>query len=102
MRILKINKSNYQRVLKKITSIREKHDYKTENIVKKIIDDVKKNGDAALIKYEKKFNQNNKIFPSRDRINKSIRTLSPKLKTAIKETYNRIIAWHKLQKKKDI
>ena len=37
-----------------------------------------------------------------DRINKSIKTLSPKLKTAIKETYNRIIAWHKLQKKKDI
>ena len=102
MRILKINKNNYQRVLKKITSIREKHDYKTENIVKKIIDDVKKNGDAALVKYEKKFNQNNKIFPSRDRINKSIKTLSPKLKTAIKETYNRIIAWHKLQKKKDI
>ena len=64
MRILKINKSNYQRVLKKITYIREKHDYKTENIVKKIIDDVKKNGDAALVKYEKKFNQNNKIFPS--------------------------------------
>ena len=43
--------------------------------VTRIIKDVKKNGDKALLKYEKKFNQNNKITNSSKQVSKSIKQL---------------------------
>ena len=36
--------------------------------VTKIIKDVKKNGDKAILKYEKKFNKNNIIIPNPKKI----------------------------------
>ena len=36
-----------------------------------------------LLKYEKKFNKNNKIIPNPKQISKSIRSLNPKVKKAI-------------------
>ena len=73
-----------------------------EEDVKKIINDVKKNGDKALLKYERKFNKNNIIVPSEKQINKSIKSLDKKVKKAIDDAYNRIYKFHSLQKFKNI
>ena len=63
---------------------------------------MKNNGDKALIKYEKKFNKNNKIIPSLKQINRLINSLDPKVKKAIDIAYNRIYKFHSLQKFKNI
>ena len=96
-KLIRLNKKNFKSLLNKITHSRNQIDTKTEFIVNKIINDVMKNGDRALIKYEKKFNNNTNIIPTNDKIKKSINNLKPELKKAIKDTYNRIINWHKLQ-----
>ena len=70
--------------------------------VTKIINDVKKNGDKALLKYERRFNKNNIIVPSVKQINKSIKSLDKKVKKAIDDAYNRIYKFHSLQKFKNI
>lgn len=70
--------------------------------VTNIIKDVKKNGDKALLKYEKRFNQNNIIIPSSKQIKKSINSLDKKVKKAIDTAYNRIYKFHSLQKFKNI
>tara|TARA_B100001057_G_scaffold201806_1_gene202610 strand:+ start:2522 stop:3805 length:1284 start_codon:yes stop_codon:yes gene_type:complete len=70
--------------------------------VTKIINDIKKNGDKALLKYEKRFNQNKIIKPSTNNILKSIRSLDPKVKKAIDVAYSRIYKFHSLQKFKNI
>ena len=70
--------------------------------VKKIINDIKKNGDQALLNYEKKFNQNRIIVPSLNRILTSIKSLNPKVKKAIDLAYSRIYKFHSLQKFKNI
>ena len=68
------------------------------DIVIKIVKDVKKNKKKALLKYEKKFSKNNKIKPSKDEINKSIKSLNTKIKKAIDFAYSRILKFHSLQK----
>ena len=70
--------------------------------VSKIIKDVKKNGDKAVLKYEKKFNKNNVIIPSTKQISKSIKLLDKKVKEAIDLAYKRIYKFHSLQKFKNI
>jgi len=70
--------------------------------VNKIIKDVKKNGDKAILKYEKKFNKNYIIIPSSKKINTSIKTLDKKVKKAIDLAYSRIHKFHSLQKFKNI
>jgi Histidinol dehydrogenase len=67
-----------------------------------IINDVKKNGDKALIKYEKKFNKNKIISPTNKEISKSIKSLDENVKRAIDIAYNRIYKFHSLQKFKNI
>ena len=67
-----------------------------------IVRDVKKNGDKALLKYEKKFNKNNVIVPTTKQINKSIKSLDKKVKQSIDDAYNRIYKFHSLQKFQNI
>jgi len=71
-------------------------------LVTKIIKDVKKNGDKAILKYEKRFNKNTIIIPNPKQINKAIKNLDQKVKRAIDLAYNRIYRFHSLQKFKDI
>ena len=70
--------------------------------VVKILKDVKKNGDKAVIKYEKKFNNNKTIKPNPKQINKLIKGLDKKVKKAIDLAYKRIYKFHSLQKFKNI
>lgn len=68
------------------------------SIVNKIIRDVKKNKNKAVLKYEKKFSQNNQLQPSKEKINKAIKFLDIKVKKAIDFAYNRIYKFHSKQK----
>ena len=73
----------------------------SQNIVKKIINDVRKNGDISLIKYTKKFDKI-KLTPSKIElnsklINKKIAGLNSKIKKSIDLAFERITQFHKKQ-----
>ena len=101
MKILNINK-NFDNILDKFL-LKRKNSIRLNSVsVSKIIDDVKKNGDKALLKYEKKFNKNKKLIPTKKEILKSITTLDKKVKKAIDLSFKRIYKFHSLQKFKNI
>ena len=102
MKILDSNKKNFYNQLDKIINKRKIIDKNTLRTVKKIMNNVRKRGDRALIHYERKFNNNIKIIPSKKEILKAIKLLDPKIKRAIDETYKRVKDWHLKQKPKDI
>ena len=70
--------------------------------VSNIINDIKKNGDKAVLKYEKKFNNNRIIKPTSKQISKRVAYLDKKVKKAIDIAYQRIYKFHSLQKFKNI
>ena len=102
IKILKCEKKNYQFELNKFFFKRQGRLKINTNVVKKIINDVKKNGDKALIKYEKKFSKNIEIIPNKRNIEKSIKLLDPKVKKAIDFSFNRIFKFHSKQKFRNI
>ena len=102
MKILNSNSKNFDKTLDSLLLQRKKKVQSNTVSVTGIIKDVKKNGDRALLKYEKKFNQNNIIVPTAKQISKSIFSLDKKVKQAIDLAYNRIYKFHSLQKFKNI
>ena len=102
MKVLNSNNKNFYKNLDNLLLQRKKKIQSNSFSVSGIINDVKKNGDKALIKYEKKFNQNTKIVPSQKHISDSIKSLDKKVKQAIDIAYNRIYKFHSLQKFKNI
>jgi histidinol dehydrogenase len=102
MRILNSNIKNFEKTLDNLLLKRKTKVQSNLVSVTSIIRDVKKNGDKAILKYEKKFNQNNIIIPTFKQISKSIRSLDKKVKNAIDLAYNRIYKFHSLQKFKNI
>ena len=102
MKILNSKSKNFDKLLEKLLLQRKKKIQSDSVSVTNIIKDVKKNGDKALLKYEKRFNQNNIIIPSSKQIKKSINSLDKKVKKAIDTAYNRIYKFHSLQKFKNI
>ena len=102
MKILDSNKKNFYRKLDNIINKRKIIDRNTFRTVEKIINDVRKKKDKALIYYEKKFNSNSIIIPKEKEISKTIKMLDPKIKQAIDETCKRVKDWHLKQKPKDI
>ena len=99
---LNANSKNFQKdLIKKINkrSVFSDRDY---NIAKKIVLDVKRNGDKAVLKYEKKFNKNKKLKSSHENIIRNIKRLNPKVKKSIDFAFQRILSFHKNQKSKDI
>jgi len=104
--MLKLIKSNKKNFLSKLEFILKKREFKSPNIdskIKFIIQDVKKNKDIALIKYEKKYSKfqsislNNIKFTNKEK-NKIIKKLDKKIKTSIDLAYIRILNFHKKQK----
>ena len=93
---------NFDKILNNLLSKRKEKIKFNSVSVTKIIKDVKKNGDKAILKYEKKFNKNNIIYPDSKDINKSIASLNKKVKKAIDLAYSRIYKFHSLQKFKNI
>ena len=98
IKILDCKNSNFLSRLRLILEKRRSRSKINTDIVIKIVKDVKKNKNKALLKYEKKFSKNNKIKPSKKEINKSIKSLNPKIKKAIDFAYSRILKFHSLQK----
>ena len=102
IKILDSNKNNFNYLLDHLLLKRKKKMRINLSGVIKIIKDVKKNGDKAILKYEKKFNKNNIIVPNPKNIKKAILKLDPKIKKSIDLAYNRIYKFHSMQKFKDI
>jgi len=102
MKILNSNSKNFDKTLNILLLRRKKNVQYNSVSVTSIIRDVKKNGDKALLKYEKRFNQNSKFVPTSKQISKSIRFLDKKVKNAIDLAYSRIYKFHSLQKFKNI
>ena len=102
MKVLISKSKSFEKDLDNLLYKRRKKIISDKVSVTKIIKDVKSNGDKALIKYEKRFNKNNKIIPSLKKINRLIKSLDPKVKKAIDIAYNRIYKFHSLQKFKNI
>ena len=90
---------------KKLRSFLEKRKFNQNNeslTVKKIIYDIKKNGDKAVIKYEKKFSKikikSPKIYFSKKEINIIEKKIDKKIKQSVDLAFNRIKKFHSKQK----
>ncbi|MFL2534503.1 MAG: histidinol dehydrogenase [Alphaproteobacteria bacterium] len=74
------------------------------SIVKSIIEDVKKNGDKAILKYVRKFENPNATLDnikfSKKQLKVAYDSISDKQKNALKLAYNRIYFYHSKQIKK--
>ena len=102
IKVLDSKIKNFDIILNKILSKRKNKVQLNSASVTKIIKDVKRSGDKAILKYEKKFNKNKIIIPDTKQISKSIKSLDNKVKKAIDLAYNRIHKFHSLQKFKNI
>ena len=102
MKILNYKSKNFDKLLDNLLLKRKKKLQSNSVSVIKIIKDVKKNGDKALLKYERRFNKNNIIVPTSKKINQKIKSLDKKVKRAIDQAYDRIYKFHSLQKFKNI
>ena len=96
------NKKNYLDNLTKFLDVRRSSKKPENKIISKILSDIKKNKNKALIKYEKKFSKNSQIKPSIKEMNNAIKLLDPKIKKAIDFALKRIFNFHIKQKNKNI
>ena len=96
------NKKNYLDNLTKFLDVRRSSKKPENKIISKILSDIKKNKNKALIKYEKKFSKNSQIKPSIKEINNAIKFLDPKIKKSIDFALKRIFNFHIKQKNKNI
>ena len=99
IKIIKYNNNSGLKKLVKVLNERRKSDNSNIVLVKRIINDVKKNKLKALKKYEKKYSKNNQIKIPKKKIDKIIKQLDKKVKRAIDFSYERILKFHKLQTK---
>ena len=74
LKVIKLTNKNSLKILKNFLDKRKSIQKKQTTIVSKIISNVKKNGDKAVLEYEKKFSKikkkSNKIFFTSVEINK--------------------------------
>ena len=104
--MLKLIKSNQKNFLEKLDIVLQNRKFKDPKIdlkVKKIIQDVKKNKDSALIKYEKKYSKITNISLRNIKFSilekkKIIKKLDRKTKISIDLAFDRILNFHKRQK----
>ena len=101
LKLLNYNKKNSLSDLVKILNKRKFTQNSKKSLVKNIILDVRKNGDKAVIKYEKKFSKINtkstKIIFSKKEINEIAKKIDSKIKKSIDLAFNRIKKFHSMQ-----
>ena len=102
IKILNSKKNNFSSSLNNLLLKRKNKIKFNSSIVINIIRDIRKNGDKALIKYEKKFGKSSIIFTRPKEIQKQIKTLDKKVKKSLDLAYNRIFKFHSKQKVKNI
>ncbi len=102
LKVLKFDNKSQLKNLKTFLDKRKSIQKNQTTIVSKIIKDVKKKGDKAVIDYEKKFskikNESNKLFFTNKEINKISKKLNLKTKQSIDLAYKRIRKFHLKQK----
>jgi len=103
LKLIKSNQKNFLLQLDIILQKRKLQNPKIDQKTKKIIQDIKKNKDKALIKYEKKYSKLknislNKIKFSNSERKKIIKKLDKTTKNSIDLAFNRIFNFHKKQK----
>ena len=102
IKILYSEKKNFNTTFDKFLLNRKNKIKFNSKIVTKIINDIKKNGDKSLLKYEKKFGKNSSIISKSLEVQKQIRSLNKNVKKSIDIAYNRIFQFHSRQKVKNI
>ena len=102
IKILDCKSKSYKKKLIDFLDVRRSRKSIDTKKVVKILNDIKINKLKAVLKYEKRFSKNSKLYASRNEINKSIKKLDPKIKKAIDFAYSRIFKFHSLQKPKDL
>ena len=102
LKLLNYNKNISLNNLEVILNKRKSTQKDQTKSVKKIISDVLKNGDKAIIKYEKKFSKirskSKEIIFSKQEINKIAKETNKEIKRSIDIAFNRIIKFHSKQK----
>ena len=102
IKILRINKKNYLKVLDSFLYKRKSIQKNQADVVQKIIQNVRKNGDKAVLNYERKFSKiktkSNKIFFSMKEINKISKKTDLKIRKSIDLAFSRIKKFHSKQK----
>ena len=102
LKILKYNSKNSSKTLEKFLTKRKSIQKNKTSSVNRIIKSVKKNGDKAVLNYEKKFSKiklnSNQVFFSKNEINKISKKTDKKIKKAIDLAFNRIKSFHSRQK----
>ena len=102
LKILKYNNKNSFKSLEFFLNKRKLIQKEKSFIVSKILKDVKKNGDKAVLRYEKKFSKiktnSSKVFFSNKELEIIAKKTDKKIKQAIDLAYNRIKKFHSKQK----
>jgi histidinol dehydrogenase len=103
LKLIKANQKNFLIKLDTILQKRKMQDSKIDLKVKKIIQNVKKNNDLALIKYERKYSKLSNVSLNNIKLTiserkKIIKKLDKKTKASIDLAFNRIFSFHKRQK----
>ena len=102
LKILKYNKKNSRNTLELFLDRRKLIQKNKASTVSRILKSVKKNGDKAVLNYEKKFSKvktkSSKIFFSTKELNAISKKIDKKIKTAIDRAYNRIRKFHSKQR----
>ena len=101
LKILNGDKRNFIQELTKFLKVRKDTQSKNLFMVKRIVNDVRSNGDKAIFKYEKKFTKikklNKKFTLSDGEVFKIIKKLNKETKKSIDIAFNRIEKFHKKQ-----
>ena len=98
IKILNLSKKKNLNELEKFLEKRREGKNVDVSVVEKILKDIKKNKIKAVIKYEKRYSKNYKLFPKKGEINHILKKLDKNVKRAIDYAHNRIRKFHKLQK----
>ena len=102
LKFFNTNRRNYLQKLELIINARKLKQQDQSSSLKKILSDVKKNGDKAVLKYEKRFSKikrnNKRIIFTQKEINQILKSLDVNLKKSIDVAYNRIKFFHSKQK----
>ncbi len=105
LKFLDANNKNFIKKLELILNFRKTNQRNQSKKVNNILADVKKNGDYAVIKYEKKFSKikvkRKKIKFSEDEIKTILKKVDKKLKRSIDLAFSRIKNFHSKQKIKN-
>ena len=102
LKYLNGNQKNFEKKLEILLDQRRIQEPNKLFLVKKIIAEIRKNKDQALIKYEKKFTKIKKINTynlkfTKSEIKKTLNKLDKKTKKSIDLAFNRIFKFHKKQ-----